>query len=868
MTASVVGWVTILAGNFKRRARRSVASAAIAAVALSTSNMYVLLVPAAAAPAAKPAAKAVPAGSKQVNMPGKPAAAAKPGAKQIGGPLTVGDKWAVVIGVSQFADGNVPSLKYAAKDAKDFYDYLTDPSMGNFKKDHVRLLTNEDATKVNIMDSLGDSFLPHAVRAEDLVVIYLSTHGSPAGADMNGLNYVIAYDTNLKKPYSTAISMKDLVATLKDRVRTNRKVMVLDTCYSGAGAEEHKGLVRTNVNANALAKTMGSVVITSSAADQRSWESDNLKNSYFTRFLIDILRTGPTITIEEAFGKMKDRVQNSVLKDKGEIQTPQMKGQFDAARLALATAPTAAREAPESHVTIGDGGGSQKTVDLAGYGQRMRVAYQLLDEYKLWEAVHELEDAVKMNPTSVDANIVSADVYDTQNRFDYALAAAKRAVYNGEKEAKTHVRLARAYYRLDNHAEALRQAEIAVSLDPENSMAHYWLGYINQMVHHRLDLAEQEYRRALELDGLNGRAMVSLGMLLQDQGRELDTVGEMYKKAIAANDDDWEARWELAKYYVKQKKDYKAAEEEIRKATKTNPNNAVLHSELANIITESGDKGRLSEAESEYGKGLKLGANQGYPHFVYARFLYNTHGRTEESEREYRQAIKLDPNLDEARVLFGEMLLKKRVFDQADEQFRKALETNPKNAEAYLGLAQIQCQLYKNYNAALEELNKALAIRPNYSRVQDLMGTILHRNLSRHEEARKAFLAAIASDPKAAEPHYHLGMLMLEDVKKKAPDAVLEQFQAAVNLSPKTANYHTRVGQMQAEYYKKFKEAEASYRKAIDLDVGDSEAHFRLGMLMIEKFNQRKDGEKELRTAFEQNPKNPEIKAAFERFAQ
>jgi tetratricopeptide (TPR) repeat protein/uncharacterized caspase-like protein len=858
MAASVVGRIVRVTGLFNGRARVKVASSLITVVALAA-NAGLLCQAAKCAPVpAKPAAKA---GSKQVGMP---AAKPKTGSKQFGAPI--GDKWAVVVGVSQFADGAVPSLKYAAKDAKDFYDYLTDPTLGHFKKDHVKLLVNEDATKVNIMDSLGDSFLPFAAGPNDLVVIYLSTHGSPAGADREGLNYVIAYDTNLKRPYSTAISMKELMASVKNRVHTNRKLVVLDTCYSGAGAEEHKGLVRTNFNANALAKSMGSVVITSSAADQRSWESDNLKNSYFTRYLIDTLRAGQQTTIDEVFGQMKDRVQNSVLKEKGEMQTPQMRGSFDS-RLALAAPPTAMKEAPLTVATTSDASGSTKTVDLAEYGQKMRLAYQLIDDYKLWDAVHELESAIKANPNSVEANLVSADVYDAQDRFDQALTAAKRAVYNGEKEAKTHVRLARAWFRKGNYDEALRQAEIAVSLDPDNSMAHYWLGYINQVVHHRLDLAEQEYRQALELDGLNGRAMVSLGRLLADQGRELDTIDQYYRKAIAANDDDWEARWELAKYLVR-RKNYKEAEQEVRRATKTNPNNAILHSELANIITQSGGKARLAEADGEYGKGLKLGANIGYPHFVYARFLEETHGRLDEAEREYRLAIKLDPQLDEARVRFGDLLLKKRVFDEADGQYRKALETNPKNAEAYLGLAQIQCQLYKNYNGALDELNKALAIRPTYSRAQDLMGTVYHRNLSRHEEARKAFQSAIASDAKAAEPHYHLGMLMLEDVKKKSSDAVLSEFQAAMNLSPSTSLYHTRVGQILSDYYKKFKEAEAEYRKAIDLNIADSEAHYRLGMLMIEKFNQRQAGEKELRTAFEQNPRDPVIKAAFERFAQ
>jgi hypothetical protein len=77
------------------------------------------------------------------------------------------DKWAVVIGIGDFVDPGIPKLKYSSKDARDFYDYLVDPTQGKFKPDHVRLLLDRNATKINIMDALGDSFLPHAANPKD-----------------------------------------------------------------------------------------------------------------------------------------------------------------------------------------------------------------------------------------------------------------------------------------------------------------------------------------------------------------------------------------------------------------------------------------------------------------------------------------------------------------------------------------------------------------------------------------------------------------------------------------------------------------------------------------------------------------------------
>src|SRR5207302_687031 len=61
------------------------------------------------------------------------------------------DKWALVVGISNFQNPSI-DLKYPAKDAKDFQKYLI--SQANFAADHVKLLINEDATRERILSEL------------------------------------------------------------------------------------------------------------------------------------------------------------------------------------------------------------------------------------------------------------------------------------------------------------------------------------------------------------------------------------------------------------------------------------------------------------------------------------------------------------------------------------------------------------------------------------------------------------------------------------------------------------------------------------------------------------------------------------------
>ncbi|WP_421020868.1 caspase family protein, partial [Klebsiella pneumoniae] len=79
------------------------------------------------------------------------------------------DKWALIVGISKFKNDQL-NLRYPSKDAKDFYQFLT--TTGNFAPDHVKLLTDKQATRGNILSLLGDKWLPRVANPDDLVVIY------------------------------------------------------------------------------------------------------------------------------------------------------------------------------------------------------------------------------------------------------------------------------------------------------------------------------------------------------------------------------------------------------------------------------------------------------------------------------------------------------------------------------------------------------------------------------------------------------------------------------------------------------------------------------------------------------------------------
>jgi len=265
-----------------------------------------------------------------------------PGATVYANPIQ--DKWALVVGISSFQDSAL-NLRFAAKDAVDFRNFLI--TQAGFQADHVKLLTDHEATRANIVALLGDKWMKRVVKADDLAVVYISSHGTQAASQVGGTNFIVPYEGNAQNIVFSGIPMQWLIAGLKDLVHSDRICVFLDVCHSGAAANAHKSVPKhgheheqelaseignsggkalyriRNIDENVLASPPGQVVVAASQADQISWESKRYSNSVFTRRLIEGLSlNGKETTLKDAFTYLRERVEDEVLRDRTQIQAP------------------------------------------------------------------------------------------------------------------------------------------------------------------------------------------------------------------------------------------------------------------------------------------------------------------------------------------------------------------------------------------------------------------------------------------------------------------------------------------------------------------------------------------------------------------
>jgi Caspase domain len=227
------------------------------------------------------------------------------GTPSAGTPGHPADRWALIVGIGSFADKNIEPLHYTQSDAQSFQDALLDPKIGHFKAANVHSLMNDQATRKNIMIQLN--WLARSAGPDDMVVVYVATHGSSRDVDTADVNYIITHDTEIgpgQNPdpdtlYATALPMVDISNAIATRVKARRAAIFLDTCYSGNAASKNVKLIAPGIaNSSPSAATLdhikqgaGRMVFAASGTEQESLESEALKHGLFTYFLVEALRT-------------------------------------------------------------------------------------------------------------------------------------------------------------------------------------------------------------------------------------------------------------------------------------------------------------------------------------------------------------------------------------------------------------------------------------------------------------------------------------------------------------------------------------------------------------------------------------------------
>lgn len=201
--------------------------------------------------------------------------------------ISVSQRWAVVVGLSKYKYSNqngLADLIFADDDAKAFAYSLR--NIG-WNESHIKLLTNEKATKRNIGIAL-ESWLSKA-GPNDQIVLFWAGHGYPDPENSEKV-YLATYDTEIFIP-STGFRMNQ-VRRILEEIKSKNVILFADTCHAGklitrSGSSRGISIVPSiNKMAREQKVPTGWIFMVGADTDRQSIEHTSWSNGAFTHSLI------------------------------------------------------------------------------------------------------------------------------------------------------------------------------------------------------------------------------------------------------------------------------------------------------------------------------------------------------------------------------------------------------------------------------------------------------------------------------------------------------------------------------------------------------------------------------------------------------
>jgi len=326
---------------------------------------------------------------------------------------------------------------------------------------------------------------------------------------------------------------------------------------------------------------------------------------------------------------------------------------------------------------------------------------------------------------------------------------------------------------------AIEQCKTAISLAPKNINAHIYTGYFMKMAND-FKSAEVEFKRAINLGGFNSarpRLILSLA-ILQKMTSEKASGKEFAKCLYYLVTGSLMFTWDFASLKM-------------------------LYKNFSDDFSVFSYKS-IGECCEKLNKP------------VMARNIYDKAARSTQRDEIFCHKI-------------ADICVKRNDMDLAVENYRKVLESNPKNRDVLIKLATvIQTFFSDNVDEAIDCYNSLLEIEEDNSQIYYELGH-LYLNKKDKIHAISAFKLALEND--FDNPFYN-NSLAYAFVQAELYDEAIEYYQKAIKLNPDkqwTAIVCQALGAIYYQIKENYEAAIASFQAGIILDPDNGEIFLSLG---------------------------------------
>lgn len=239
---------------------------------------------------------------------------------------------ALIVGVSEYRDDRIPSLRYADRDAEAFAEFLIKDSPWKVEAENLVLLTNQSATYGNFISEVTK--LSERCERNDRFILYFSGHGDVEVVSDQRMGYLLFHDappTTYASGGACMINTLDAFFRQMIEEKNAEVILISDACRSGTLAGSSYGGPKATTAALAELFT-NTVKLLSCESHQTSLEDEKWGGGrgVFSYYLVKGLR-GQADSDENRFVdlfELERYVQDEVLMASNQKQLPIRRGGY------------------------------------------------------------------------------------------------------------------------------------------------------------------------------------------------------------------------------------------------------------------------------------------------------------------------------------------------------------------------------------------------------------------------------------------------------------------------------------------------------------------------------------------------------------
>jgi tetratricopeptide (TPR) repeat protein len=214
-------------------------------------------------------------------------------------------------------------------------------------------------------------------------------------------------------------------------------------------------------------------------------------------------------------------------------------------------------------------------------------------------------------------------------------------------------------------------------------------------------------------------------------------------------------------------------------------------------------------------------------------YLHYRRNQLKESMLLLSKAYRMEPNDWRIHQLFALNYIAFSMPDAVELELTKAISLNTSNAELHYQLARLYFS-EEHYQKSIEEINRALAISPDYAKAYESLG-LSYEALQDDKRAEENYRKAIDLDRKYRIkdewPLIDYGSMLLRD---DSPQASLPYLLAAVEINPSSPKGNYQAARAMRLLNRRI-EAEKYFQRTIEADPTYTYAYYQLATLARER---------------------------------